>query len=304
MSIPSFQSFLLPVLEVFSDGEMYSVDECCRIIKDKMGISDEDAQELLPSGVETRLRNRVYWSLIYFNHALLLDKPIKMHYKITDRGRELLDSHPYEITRKMLKEKYPEFAEFSSSSKKGNGSSDDMADDNNLTPEDELDKAFRELNDGLADELLNNLLQVDPYKFEFIVMELLRKMGYGGISDEAISVTRKSGDGGIDGVINQDNLGLEKIYVQAKRWVNPVSGKEIRDFIGSLQKVKKGIFITTSYFNESANESAKETEKTIVLIDGKRLSKLMIDYGIGVQTVHTYEIKKIDNDFFESNKEE
>lgn len=156
---------------------MYSVDDCCRIIKDKMGISDEDAQDLLPSGTDTRLRNRVYWSLVYFNHALLLEKPIKMHYKITDRGKELLESHPSEITRKMLIENYPEFAEFSSSSKKEVGGSDDTADGNNLTPEDELDKAFRALNDSLADELLNNLLQVDPYKFEYIVMELLRKWG-------------------------------------------------------------------------------------------------------------------------------
>lgn len=301
MSIPSFQSFLLPVLEVFSDGKMYSVDECCRIIKDKMSISDEDAQELLPSGTDTRLRNRVYWSLVYFNHALLLEKPIKMHYRITDRGEELLETHPSEITRKMLKEKYPEFAKFSSS-KKDKG--EDSVDDSNLTPEEELDKAFREMNDGLADELLNNLLQVDPYRFEYIVMELLRKMGYGGISDEAVSVTKKSGDGGIDGIINQDNLGLEKIYVQAKRWANNVGSVEIRDFIGSLStnKSNKGIFITTSSFSDGAFECAKSADKMVVLIDGDTLSRLMVEFGVGVQTVHSYDIKKIDGDFFEINK--
>lgn len=269
-----------------------------------MNISDEDAQDLLPSGTDTRLRNRVYWSLVYFNHALLLEKPIKMHYKITDRGRELLESHPSEITRKMLIEKYPEFAEFSSLSKREVGDSDDAADDNNLTPEDELDKAFRALNDSLADELLNNLLQVDPYKFEYIVMELLRKMGYGGISDEAVSVTKKSGDGGIDGVINQDNLGLEKIYVQAKRWANNVGSVEIRDFIGSLStnKSNKGIFITTSSFSEGAFECARSADKMVVLIDGNTLSRLMVEFGVGVQTVHSYDIKKIDGDFFEVNK--
>lgn len=301
MSIPSFQSFLLPVLEIFSDGKTYSVDECCRIIKDKMKMSDEDAQELLPSGTDTRLRNRVYWSLVYFNHALLLEKPIKMHYKLTDRGRELLESRPGEITRKMLIEKYPEFAKFSSPKK---DTDKEPIDYNSLTPEEELDKAFREMNDGLADELLNNLLQVDPYKFEYIVMELLRKMGYGGISDEAVSVTKKSGDGGIDGIINQDNLGLEKIYVQAKRWTNNVGSVEIRDFIGSLStnKSNKGIFITTSSFSESALECAKSADKTVVLIDGNFLSRLMVDFGVGVQTVHSYDIKKIDSDFFEANK--
>ena len=294
MSIPSFQSFLLPVLELFSDGEIHSVDECCSEIKNRMNISDEDAQELLPSGSDTRLRNRVYWALIYFNHALILDKPKKMHYQITDRGRELLSMGLNEITRKFLRENYPEFADFTSSKKDG---ADDSS-DSNMTPEDEIDKAFRELNDSLADEVLNNTLSIDPYKFEYVVMELLSRMGYEG------RVTKKSGDGGIDGIIDLDKFGFDKIFVQAKRWANPVGGKDIRDFIGSLQKVNKGIFITTSCFSDGAIESAKETDKTIVLIDGKKLARMMIDYGVGVQTVHSYEIKRIDGDFFESNREE
>lgn len=182
MSIPDFQSFLLPVLEVFSDNNMHSVDECCAIVKNKMNISDEDAQELLPSGNDTRLRNRVYWSLVYFNHALVLDKPVKMHYQITERGRDLLSLGLDKITRKLLRDKYPEFAEFSSSKRSSGGG---QSDDSNLTPEDELDKAFHELNNGLAEELLNNLLLIDPYKFEYIVMELLKKMGYGGAFDES-----------------------------------------------------------------------------------------------------------------------
>ncbi|MBR0467290.1 restriction endonuclease [Candidatus Saccharibacteria bacterium] len=298
MSVPDFQSFLLPVLEIFSDGEIHSVDECCSIIKDKMNISDEDAQELLPSGGDTRLRNRVYWSLVYLNHALVLDKPKKVNYQITDRGRELLSSKPDRITRKMLREKYAEFADFSSSAKKED-------DNNNLTPEDELDKAFCELNNGLADELLNNLLLVDPYKFEYIVMELLEKMDYGGAFDKSVKVTKKSGDDGIDGVIDQDKLGLDKIFVQAKRWSNAVGSVEIRNFIGSLstKKVGKGIFITTSYFNDGAKECVKNADKTIVLIDGKRLAKLMIDFGVGVQVVHSYKVKKLDTDFFELNRE-
>lgn len=298
MSIPDFQSFLLPVLEIFVDDNMHSVDECCTIIKNKMNISDEDAQELLPSGTDTRLRNRVYWSLVYLNHALILNKPIKSHYQITERGKELLNSGVEKITRKLLRDKYPEFAEFSSS-KRSNG---EQSDDSNLTPEDELDKAFRELNNGLAEELLNNLLLIDPYKFEYIVMELLKKMGYGGAFDESVRVTRKSGDGGIDGIIDQDKFGFDKIFVQAKRWANPVSGLDIRNFIGSLKKVNKGIFITTSYYNEGAIECANDTDKNIILIDGKKLAKLMIDYGIGVQTVHSYDVKKLDTDFFEINK--
>ena len=224
-----------------------------------------------------------------------------MHYQITDRGKELLGLGLDRITRKMLREMYPEFAEFSSSTKKSN--SGGQADDN-LTPEDELDKAFHELNNGLAEELLNNLSLINPYKFEYVVMELLKRMGYGGTSDESIEVTKKSGDDGIDGIINQDKLGLDKIFVQAKRWSNVVGSVEIRNFIGSLstKKANKGIFITTSSFNEGAVDCSKNADKTIVLIDGVKLAKLMIDFGVGVQTVHSYDIKKIDTDFFESNK--
>lgn len=304
MSVPDFQSFLLPVLEIFADGRIHSVDECRTIIKTKLNISDEDAQELLPSGTDTRLRNRVYWALVYFNHALVLDKPEKMSYQITDRGRELLNSHPNAITRKMLRDKYPEFAEFSSPKQRRESNEEAQSDDSSLTPEDELHKAFSELNDSLAEELLNNLHSVDPYKFERIVMDLLKKMGYGGISDESVIVTRKTNDDGIDGIINQDELGLDKIFVQAKRWDNNVGSVDIRNFIGALssKKVNKGIFITTSGFNDGAEDCARNADKTVVLIDGKELAKLMVDYGIGVQAMHSYEIKKIDTDFFEANK--
>lgn len=303
MSIPAFKDFLLPVLEIFGDGSTHSVDECCEIMQRKLGLSDEEASELLPSGSDTRLRNRTYWALVYFCHALVLDKPKKANYSITDRGRELLNSNPGYITRRMLRDKYPEFADFYMV-KKSRDEKDNTENDDTLTPEDELEKAYSELKRGLAEELLNNLYTVNPYKFEHIVMDLLGKMGYGGSFDGSVKVTKKSNDGGIDGIINQDRLGLDKIFMQAKRWQNSVGDPEIREFIGSLStnRVNKGIFITTSYFTDKAKDCAKNTEKTIILIEGKELANMMVDYGIGVQSVHSYDVKILDADFFEMNR--
>lgn len=305
-NVPKFPDFNYPVLAFFRDGQEHSLDDLHEYLRQYFNLSDNDLLDMVPSGKSSRFANRIHWSLTYLSKALCLKKNDgQQTYTITQRGIDLLNSGLTHITPKELS-RYEEFRNFKNRNK--DSTPEDNADltDNTdvVTPEDSLENAYSDLTAALAEDLLDKILDVNPYMFEVIVMSLLRKMGYGGISDNSVKVTRKSNDEGIDGIINQDELGLDKIFVQAKRWKASVGRTEIQNFIGALstKKADKGIFITTSTYNDNARDCAQNSDKTVVLIDGKELSRLMVEYGVGVQTIHSYEVKRIDLDFFDSYK--
>lgn len=304
-NVPKFPEFNYPVLLFFKDSQVHTLDDLCSYLAEYFHLSDDDLLDMIPSGRQSRFMNRIDWSLTYLRKALCIEKINgQQSYVITDRGINLLNSGITRITGKELSQ-FEEFRNFwNRNGEKQDKPDGDGQDDDLATPEDLLENAYSSLTSALADELLDKILDVNPYMFEVIVMSLLRKMGYGGISDESLVVTRKSNDEGIDGIINQDELGLDKIFVQAKRWKNNVGRTEIQNFIGALstKKADKGIFITTSGYNPNAIECAQNSDKTVVLIDGKELSRLMVEYGVGVQTIHSYEVKKIDADFFDNYK--
>jgi len=267
----------------------------------QLGISEHDQNELLPSGTQTRYYNRVTWAVTYLAKGKLLMKPSRGRFRITDRGREVLKTNPSHIDRDLLSQ----FAEFVDFTNKTSESTDkpttahDPEDDR--TPDEEMESAYRRLRNALADDLKDRILASSPAFFERLVIDLLVGMGYGGSRSDAAQVVGKSGDGGIDGTIKEDRLGLDVIYVQAKRWENPVGRKEIQSFAGSLEgeRANKGVFITTSSFSVHALEYVQRIGKRIVLIDGDRLTQLMIDFGIGVSEVKRMTIMKVDGDYFE-----
>ncbi len=260
----------------------------------------QDIKLTVPSGKQTLVANRVYWCLTYLKKALLLETIKRGEYRITDRGLTLLKAKPKRIDKKVLS-KYEEFRLFKNQENdiSVSNANDDKGDD--ITPEESIDKIYQKMNEQLADDLLEVILDKDPYYFERLVMDVLTKMGYGNANNHSNIVTKKSGDEGIDGVINQDKLGLDKIYVQAKRWDGNVGRPDLQKFVGALfaKKSNKGIFITTSDFTKEARDYVASLSHTIILINGKDLAKLMIEYNVGVQINYSYDIKKLDNDYFE-----
>ena len=268
-----------------------------------MGLTEDDLKEMLPSGIQSTFVNRVGWASTYMKKAGLLESTRRGFYQITERGKDLLKKQPKAINVKLLKQ-YPEFLEFQQL--KGTRSSDKSpeskgaSDVSTATPSEALESAYENLRDELADELLSKLKKTSPAFFERVVVELLVKMGYGGSRADAGKAIGRSGDGGIDGIIKEDKLGLDAIYIQAKRWTAVVGRPEIQKFVGALygQKAKKGVFITTPSFSKEAKEYVDKIENKVVLIDGGRLAELMIDTGVGVSTSSIYEIKKVDSDYF------
>jgi restriction system protein len=269
-----------------------------------MKLTNEDLRELIPSGGETYFRNRVSWAKTYLKKAGLIDSPRRAIYIINENGLELLASKPEFISKKLLG-KYKGFREFQAT--KNTKVSKNVLKPNlseeksDLTPEELLESAYQNLHAELSLELLDIVKTCSPEFFERLIIDLLITMGYGGSRKEAGQAMGRAGDGGIDGIINEDKLGLDVIYLQAKRWENSVPVKEIRDFTGALasKKAKKGVFITTSSFPKSVYEFVSQVEYKIILIDGNRLADLMIEYGIGLSTVNSYYIKTIDTDYFE-----
>ncbi len=271
-------------------------------------LSAEELAELLPSGTERRWNNRANWACYDLYRAGLLERPKRGVYLITETGKTVAAEKPEYIDRDFLL-KFPSFAEFhlKSGAKKGMsaegaGKADDTV-DKNQTPEELIDEAYQVLHAALKKELLDLVKKMDPFQFEQLVLDLLLAMGYGGSREEAAQVTKASGDEGIDGVINEDRLGLDVIYLQAKRWQQTVGRKEIQSFVGALagQQAHKGVFITTSDFADTATVYAKKVSQKVILIDGDRLADLMIQYGIGVSKSHSYDVKHVDGDYFESN---
>jgi restriction system protein len=306
MAVPDYQSVMLPLLQLAEDRkEEISTDDAVDALATRLSLTDDDLKEMLPSGVQRTFVNRVGWSATYMKKAGLLEPTRRGYYRITSRGQDLLKKKPSVINVKVLKQ-YPEFLEFQQLKGTRAGEKRDShknpVDVAAVTPSEALENAYENLRDDLLNELLAKLKKSSPSFFESIVVELLVKMGYGGSRSDAGKAIGKSGDGGIDGIIKEDKLGLDVVYVQAKRWdSNPVGRPSVMQFAGALQaqKAMKGIFITTSRFTDDARGYVGQIGSKIVLIDGEQLSKLMIDHDVGVSTVSLYPVKRIDMDYFE-----
>lgn len=304
--ITTYEEIMLPFLKYLADGQEHGLSETHDALAKQFGLSDEETRDLLPSGRQPVFRNRVGWARTYLKKAGLLTSPKRAHFKISAEGIELLKENPSEITTKLLT-RYDAFVEFKSirREKKNRISSQSelVESDTDQTPEESLEYAYQKLHSELSKEVLDIVKKSSPAFFEKLIIDLLITIGYGGSRKDAGQAMGKSGDGGIDGIIKEDKLGLDIIYLQAKKWDNPVPIKEIRDFTGALasKKAKKGIFITTSTFPNSVYDFVNQVEYKIILIDGKRLADLMIDNSIGLSTINTCHVRTIDSDYFEED---
>ena len=302
MAIPDFQTLMLPVLKASAAGEV-KISDVVTLLGKQLALSEEELSELLPSGKQTTFANRVNWAKSYLGKAGLVTLTKRGHFEASAGGKTVLASPPHAINIKFL-ESFPEFKQFKDTSGQPAATPQPRAVNlKDLTPDEIIRSAYGEMHQALSSELLSKILFARPDFFERLVVQLLVAMGYGGSAIEAGKALGKSGDGGVDGVIDQDALGLDRIYVQAKRYAdsNKVASGEIRDFFGSLDRFKasKGLFVTTSSFSPSAKETADLLSKRIVLIDGRQLTRLMIRFDIGCRIEETLHIKKIDEEFFD-----
>lgn len=299
--IPPFQKYLFPLLKIMEDGQTRNLHDILPLVGNMLNLSEDDMSLTLEKSGMNQHNDRCSWAKTYLVKAGLLKSPARAQFIITDSGKELLDSGIEEITVKYLRNNYPTFAEFSKGSKKDKIISKKENDEIKVTPLQKMEEAFDELNSKIGDDLLAAILDQSPKFFEELVVKLLVAMGYGGDFEDSGEVTKLSGDGGIDGIIKEDALGLDKIYIQAKRWNDsPVGAPTIHEFKGALDTnhATKGVFITTSRFTTDAKAVAKNGSVKIILIDGEQLVNLMIKYGVGVVTSHTFEVKRIDVGFF------
>jgi restriction system protein len=304
MTVPDFQAWFLPLLLHVADGDVHKLADIYPALAAKAKLSPEDLGEKLPSGKQLKYRNRIGWARTYLIKAGLLSTPQRAHVQITPAGKEVLSSRPERLDVKFLKQFEP-FRTFYG--KKGGAthakteSTPSYQEVGAATPEESLEAAHGELREALKEELLEKVREGSPEFFETLVVDLLVKIGYGGSLKDAGQTLGRSGDGGVDGVIKEDLLGLDAIYIQAKRWADTVGRPIVQAFAGSLEGVRarKGVLITTSSFSSGAEEYVSRIEKKIVLIDGAHLVDLMFDHGLGVSLVSTYEVKRIDLDFFE-----
>ncbi|MCX8099477.1 MAG: restriction endonuclease [Casimicrobiaceae bacterium] len=307
--IPSYQDFMLPLLRLMADGQERKLSEVITPLADQFELSTEERKALLESGQQTILENRIGWAKTYLKQAGLLEITRRGWFRISDAGRELLAKAPPRIDLNLLNQ-FPEFRAFRARSrpeaKRGLPSDENATSvaelSSSVSPAEALSAAYRQLRDERESELLALVRKASPRFFEQLVVDLMLAMGYGGSRQEAGRAIGQSGDGGIDGVINEDRLGLDKIYLQAKRWDGTVGRPEIQKFAGALQgqRASKGVFITTSSFTKDAIEYARSISSTIILIDGETLAALMYDHGVGVARDLVYEIKRIDGDYFEA----
>lgn len=296
MTIPDYESIMLPLLKLAGDGNEHSIYEAEEYLFKFFDLTDEERKQLKPSGRQTTFFNRIGWARLFLKKAGLLFNPQRGYFKITEKGLNVLKQNLEKIDSKFLSQ-FPGFTEFRSGKEENNKFiTTQTFDVKAKSPEDMMISGYQEIRNNLENELLTTIKERSPKFFEKLITELMVKMGYG-----LGTVTGKSGDGGVDAIIKEDKLGLGEIYLQAKRWEGTVPAKEVRDFAGALQakKSKKGIFITTSDFSNDAKEFVKSIPSNIRLINGEQLARYMVDYGIGVKTADTYEIKKIDDDFFD-----
>ncbi|MBA3675008.1 MAG: restriction endonuclease [Chitinophagaceae bacterium] len=309
--IPDYQSLMLPLLKMANENQELTFNLVIDNLSKQFNLSEEDLNKLLPSGKQRVFINRIHWAKSHFKMAGLLEDTKRGHFKITERGKNILNQNPSLINIKFLRQ-FPEYLKFQLG-KKGDGTEKildikqkdvpEQLTENSIpqTPEEQIEEGYQEIYQSLNQEILRKLKSVHPSFFERIVIELLVKMGYGGSIAEAGQATRYTNDEGIDGIIKEDKLGLDVIYIQAKRWEGNVARPEIQKFVGALagQRAKKGVFITTSSFSKEAITYAAQMDAKIVLIDGDNLAQYMIDYNLGVSIQNIYEIKKMDSDYFE-----
>jgi len=306
MAVPDFQTMMLPFLGFLGDCQEHGYSEIANLLSEHYQLTSEERNEMVPSGKQTRLINRVHWISTYFKKAHLIEAAGRGTFRITERGLELLSRNMPRIDMKTLEE-FPEYLAFRSQ-RNGKGAAEvtegtvsaPIEPVESKTPDEVLDDAYINIRSNLASEVLEKVKSCTPSFFERLVVELLVKMGYGGTREDAGQAVGRSGDEGIDGIIKEDRLGLDVIYLQAKRWEGTVSRPEIQKFAGALQgkRARKGVFITTSDFSKEAREFAAAIDNKIILIDGEELAEYMIDFNVGVSTVNAYEIKRIDSDYF------
>jgi restriction system protein len=307
MAIPDYQTLMLPVLRIAGDGREHRIGDVVNQLARDFRLTTEEQQQVLPSGRQLTFANRVGWAKTYLIQAGLLEATKRAHFKITDRGKKSLAVNPSRIDVGYLSQ----FAEFLQFKERGRVAGDEAVVNvgeslavlpQSETPDELLRNTVKQIETALKKELLDRILSAPPAFFERLIVALLLEMGYGGSREDAGKIVGRSGDGGIDGVIDQDALGLDRVYVQAKRYIaeNGVSEPEIRAFSGSLgaAKANKGVFVTTSYFTQPAQNFAERHPFKIVLIDGERLASLMIRHNVGVRIDETVYLKKMDEDFF------
>jgi restriction system protein len=295
---------MLPLLRFAADGKEHALKEAVSSLAGEFQLTDAEKNEYLPSGQQTVFQNRVSWARTYMKKAGLLASPRRGYFVITDRGQSVIGENPTAINVEFL-ERFPEFVQFKAlrhekeemSAVGTNGPTGDAG----KTPHEALEAAYERLRSELAAEILSTVRIAEPALLEEIVIDLLVKMGYGGSRKDAGQAIGRRGDEGIDGIIKEDRLGLDIIYIQAKRWDATIGRPEIQKFAGALdgQRAKKGIFITTSDFSRDAEDYVSRIDKKIILVDGQTMARLMIDFGVGVTSVSTYEVKKLDSDYFE-----
>ena len=303
--IPDFQTLMLPFLRHIADGKEHSLQETYLGLAQLYKLTDEELAQVLPSGRQRVFYNRVGWARTYLNQAEFLQYTKRGHFKITETGNKTLSLKPEKIDLKYLRQ-IPAYVKNSSAEKQEKANVVAKPEDEtepSVTPEETMASNYLAIRKNLGNELLSRILDSSPAFFEKLVVELLVKMGYGGTFEEAGKAIGRSGDEGIDGIIKEDRLGLDLIYVQAKRWNKeaPVGRSAIQAFVGALagQGARKGVFITTSKFSKDAKEYQPKNETKIVLIDGEQLANLMMDHDLAVATTHTFTIKRIDNDYFD-----
>ncbi|HVK05209.1 MAG TPA: restriction endonuclease [Armatimonadaceae bacterium] len=309
MAVPEFYKFMRPTLALHADGREYHWKQVADVVIAEMGLTDDDLAEMIPSGRKTRVHDRVQWALTYLRQAGLLEQARRGTNRITTLGRDYLKSAPPVIMPNDLMQ-FSSFVNFQTRQKtpSGNGSmgmalaTDDLSVAEEQTPEEAIETAYRQLNEALAAEVQEQLKGLSPARFEWLIVQLMLRLGYGSAAEDAGKVLGRTGDQGVDGVISQDKLGLDKIYLQAKRYTEQSVGRqEVQAFAGALagQQAVKGVFITTSTFTREARDYARAAANfKISLIDGVELARLMIDHDLGVSSVQRYDVKRVDSDFF------
>ncbi len=301
MPILNYQDYMLPLLRFFSDGKEHRISEAVEALSREFNLSEKEKNELLPSGQQTVIHSRIGWAKTYMRKAGLLVSPTRGLDRITQRGLDILANNPPKIDNDFLSQ-FDEFRNFirTYQDTKGTKTSPSDANLNEATPEELLESAYQKLYNNLKSDLIQKIKTCSPSFFERLVIDTMVGMGYGGNRRDAAQAVGKSGDGGIDGIIKEDRLGLDAIYLQAKRWDSVVGRPEIQKFVGALAGMnsKKGIFITTSNFTKEAKDYVSQIETKIILIDGEMLADLMIEHGIGVSVANSYKINKIDLDYF------
>jgi len=305
MPIPDYQSLMLPVLEASANGEA-RIGAVVDMLADRLGLTPEERSALLSSGKQTIFSNRVHWAKSYLSKAHLVEITRRGYFRITSRGQKVLQSSPQKIDVKFLMqfEEFRQFRERANESENSEGEAiTSTIEDQKQTPDEIMRTAYRQIETTLAQDMLERIRNAPPEFFERLMVNLLLSMGYGGSAEEAGRTLGRSGDDGVDGVVDQDPLGLDRVYIQAKRYAagNNVGAGAIRDFFGSLDrhKASKGLFVTTSMFSSAAKETAEFLSKRIVLIDGNQLARLMIRHNVGCRIEETLHIKKVDEEFFE-----